>query len=105
MGTTTNAALELLEHNLRDRPDQTVYLCNGRPHTYRELGEKARWLAHDTQERAARIGSPALVLAGLLPRGQFQCQPGGHAFLSESTGDVARSVLEFLVSVRKVRGK
>jgi pimeloyl-ACP methyl ester carboxylesterase len=69
-------------------------------------------LAHDTRERASRIGVPALVLAGeddvfllaaaaeelagLLPRGRFERYPGGHAFLSESTAAVAASVLRFL---------
>jgi 3-oxoadipate enol-lactonase len=72
-------------------------------------------LAHDTRERASRIGAPALVLAGeddvllpaaaaetlagLLPRGRFERHPGGHAFLSESTRVVAASVLRFLGSV------
>ena len=74
-------------------------------------------LAHDTRERASRIGAPALVLAGeddvllpattaetlaeLLPRGRFERHPGGHAFLSESTRIVATSVLRFLGSARE----
>jgi pimeloyl-ACP methyl ester carboxylesterase/acyl carrier protein len=74
-------------------------------------------LAHDTRERASRIGAPALVLAGeddvllpaaaaetlagLLPRGRFERHPGGHAFLSESTRVVAASVLRFLGPVRE----
>ena len=74
-------------------------------------------LAHDTRERASRIGAPALVLAGeddvllpaaaaetlagLLTRGRFECHPGGHAFLSESTRVVAESVLRFLGSARE----
>jgi 3-oxoadipate enol-lactonase len=74
-------------------------------------------LAHDTRERASRIGAPSLVLAGeddvllpaaaaetlaeLLPRGRFERHPGGHAFLSESTRIVAASVLRFLGSVRE----
>ena len=74
-------------------------------------------LAHDTRERASRIGAPALVLAGeddvllpaaaaetlagLLPRGRFERHPGGHAFLSESTRGVAASVLRFLDPVRE----
>jgi len=74
-------------------------------------------LAHDTRERASRIGAPALVLAGeddvllpaaaaeelarLLPRGRFERHPGGHAFLSESTAAVAASVLRFLGSARE----
>jgi 3-oxoadipate enol-lactonase len=74
-------------------------------------------LAHDTRERASRIGAPALVLAGeddvllpaaatetlagLLPRGRFERHPGGHAFLSESTRVVAASVLRFLGSARE----
>jgi len=69
-------------------------------------------LTHDTRERASRINAPTLVLAGeddillpvaasgtlagLLPRGRFECHPGGHAFLSESTRVVAASVLRFL---------
>jgi pimeloyl-ACP methyl ester carboxylesterase len=78
-------------------------------------------LAHDTGERASRIGAPALVLAGvddvllpaaaaetlagLLPRGRFECHPGGHAFLSETTSVVATSVLRFLGSAREAAGK
>lgn len=74
-------------------------------------------LAHDTRERASRIGAPALVLAGeddvllpaasaetlagLLPRGRFERHPGGHAFLTESTRAVAASVLRFLGSARE----
>jgi 3-oxoadipate enol-lactonase len=78
-------------------------------------------LAHDTRERASRIGAPALVLAGvddvllpaaaaeklagLLPRGRFECHPGGHALISESTSVVARSVLQFLGSAVEATGK
>lgn len=78
-------------------------------------------LAHDTRERASRIAAPALVLAGkddillpageaetlagLLPKGQFECHSGGHAFLSESTSSVAASVLEFLSSACQEAGK
>lgn len=74
-------------------------------------------LAHDTRERASRIGSPALVLAGeddvllpataaetlagLLPQGRFERHPGGHAFLSESTRVVAASILRFLGSTHE----
>lgn len=74
-------------------------------------------LAHDTRERASQISAPALVLAGaddvflpaaaaetlagLLPQGQFERHPGGHAFLSESTSAVATSVLQFLASTGK----
>lgn len=74
-------------------------------------------LAHDTRERASRIGAPALVLAGaddvllpeaatetlagLLPRGRFERHPGGHAFLSESPSVVATAVLLFLDSMGK----
>ncbi|NVN93005.1 MAG: hypothetical protein HXX11_20755, partial [Desulfuromonadales bacterium] len=74
--------------------------------------QAAAALAHDTRERAARIGAPALVLAGaddvllpaaateelvgLLPHGRLERHPGGHAFLSESTAAVAASVLRFL---------
>lgn len=78
-------------------------------------------LAHDTRERGSRIGAPALVLAGaddvllptaaaetlagLLPRGRFECHPGGHAFLSESTSVVAASVLQFLGSAGEAGGQ
>ncbi len=78
-------------------------------------------LAHDTRERASHIAAPALVLAGeddillptgeaetlagLLPKGQFECHPGGHAFLSENTSVVATSILRFLDSVGKQTGK
>jgi benzoate-CoA ligase len=58
---TTNAALELLEHNLRDRPDKTAYLCSGRAHTYRELGERARCLARRLRERGLSPGERVLV--------------------------------------------
>ncbi|NVN90701.1 MAG: AMP-binding protein [Desulfuromonadales bacterium] len=56
-----NAALELLEHNLRDHPDKTAYLCSGRPHTYRELGEGARRLALQLRERGLSPGDRVLV--------------------------------------------
>jgi len=56
-----NAALELLEHNLRDRPDKTVYLCSGRAHTYRELGEAVRRLARRLRERGLSPGERVLV--------------------------------------------
>lgn len=58
---TTNAALELLEHNLRDRPDKTAYLCSGRAHAYRELGEGARCLARLLRERGLSPGERVLV--------------------------------------------
>jgi len=58
---TTNAALELLEHNLRDRPDKTAYLCSGRAHAYRELGEGARRLARRLRERGLSPGERVLV--------------------------------------------
>ena len=77
-------------------------------------------LTHDTRERASRITAPALVLAGaddillpsaavetlagLLPQGRFECHPGGHAFLTESTSSVAASVLEFFDSVGEAAG-
>jgi benzoate-CoA ligase len=57
----TNAALELLEHNLRDRPDKTAYLCSGRAHAYRELGEGARCLARLLRERGLSPGERVLV--------------------------------------------
>lgn len=69
-------------------------------------------LAHDGRDRAARIDAPALVLGGsddalvppsatgalarLLPRARLEVHPGGHAFLLESAGAVAASVLRFL---------
>jgi pimeloyl-ACP methyl ester carboxylesterase len=72
-------------------------------------------LAHDARERAPRIQAPALVLAGrddalvprpsteelarLLPRGRLEVHPGGHAFLLESAGEVAATVLRFLRDV------
>ena len=56
-----NAALELLEHNLRDRPDGTAYLCSGRAHAYRELGEGARRLARQLRERGLSPGERVLV--------------------------------------------
>lgn len=56
-----NAALELLEHNLRDRPDGTAYLCSGRAHSYRELGEGARRLARQLRERGLSAGERVLV--------------------------------------------
>lgn len=87
------------------------------PSAYGFAAQVDACLAHDTRERAARIGAPALVLAGeddvllpaaaaetlagLLPRGRFERHPGGHAFLSESPGAVAASVLQFLGSVRE----
>ena len=58
---TTNAALEFLEHNLRDRPDKTAYLCSGRAHAYRELGEGARCLARRLRERGLSPGERVLV--------------------------------------------
>jgi len=58
---TTNAALELLEHNLRDRPGKAAYLCSGSAHTYRELGEGARRLAGLLQERGISPGERVLV--------------------------------------------
>jgi len=58
---TTNAALELLEHNLRDRPDKTAYLCSGRAHAFRELGEGARCLARRLRERGLSPGERVLV--------------------------------------------
>lgn len=58
---TTNAALELLEHNLRDLPDQTAYLCSGRAYTYRELGEGARCLARRLRERGLSPGQRVLI--------------------------------------------
>ncbi|MRR58228.1 MAG: benzoate-CoA ligase family protein, partial [Deltaproteobacteria bacterium] len=58
---TTNAALELLEHNLRDHPDKTAYLCSGRAHAYRELGEGARCLARQLRERGLSPGERVLV--------------------------------------------
>lgn len=57
----TNAALELLEHNLRDRPDKTAYLCSGRAHAYRELGERALCLARRLRERGLSPGERVLV--------------------------------------------
>ena len=59
--STTNAALELLEHNLRDRPDRTAYICSGRAHAYRELGEGARCLARLLRERGLSPGERVLV--------------------------------------------
>ncbi|MEZ4485120.1 MAG: AMP-binding protein [Syntrophotaleaceae bacterium] len=58
---TTNAALELLEHNLRDRPDQTVYLCSGRAHSYRELGQAVRCLARQLRHRGISPGERVLI--------------------------------------------
>lgn len=58
---TPNAALELLEHNLRDRPDKTVYLCSGRAHSYRELGQAVRCLARRLRERGIAPGERVLV--------------------------------------------
>jgi benzoate-CoA ligase len=58
---TTNAALVLLEHNLRDRPDKTAYFCSGRIHPYRELGEGARCLARQLRERGLSPGERVLV--------------------------------------------
>lgn len=57
----SNAALELLEHNLRDRPDGAAYLCSGRAHSYRELGEGARRLARELRERGGSPGQRVLV--------------------------------------------
>jgi pimeloyl-ACP methyl ester carboxylesterase/acyl carrier protein len=78
-------------------------------------------LAHDTRERVSLIEVPALVLAGeddvllppaetetlagLLPQGQFERHPGGHAFLTESTHGVAESMLRFLSSVSGANGE
>jgi len=59
--SATNAALELLEHNLRDRPDRTAYFCSGRAHAYRELGEGARCLARQLRERGLSPGERVLV--------------------------------------------
>jgi len=59
--SATNAALELLEHNLRDRPDRTAYICSGRAHAYRELGEGARCLARLLRERGLSPGERVLV--------------------------------------------
>ena len=59
--SATNAALELLEHNLRDRPDKTAYLCSGRAHAYRELGEGARCLARRLREHGLSPGERVLV--------------------------------------------
>ena len=77
-------------------------------------------LAHDTRERTSQIRALALVLAGkddalvppsatealakLLPRARFEVHPGGHAFLLESAGAVASSVLRFLRSIEGDRG-
>jgi pimeloyl-ACP methyl ester carboxylesterase len=77
-------------------------------------------LAHDTRERTSHIRALALVLAGkddalvppsatealakLLPRARFEVHPGGHAFLLESAGAVAPSVLRFLRSIEGDRG-
>lgn len=58
---TTNAALELLEHNLRNRPDKTAYLCSGRAHAYRELGEGARCVARRLRERGLTPGERVVV--------------------------------------------
>ena len=57
----TNAALELLEHNLLDRPDKTAYLCSGRAHAYRELAERARRLARRLWERGLSPGERILI--------------------------------------------
>ncbi|MGE4545680.1 MAG: AMP-binding protein [Pedobacter sp.] len=59
--STTNAALELLEHNLRDRPDKTAYLCSGRAHTYRELGEAVRCLARRLRELGLSPGERIFI--------------------------------------------
>ncbi len=58
---TTNAALELLEHNLRDRPDKIVYLCSGKAHTYRELGKAARCLAGQLRLQGISPGERVLI--------------------------------------------
>lgn len=60
--SVTNAALELLEHNLRDRPGKTAYLCSGRAHPYSELGEGARCLARRLRERGVSPGERVLVV-------------------------------------------
>lgn len=57
----TNAALALLEHNLRERPDRIAYLCSGRAHTYRELGGGARCFARRLRERGLSPGERVLV--------------------------------------------
>ncbi|MRR55822.1 MAG: benzoate-CoA ligase family protein [Deltaproteobacteria bacterium] len=59
--SATNAALELLEHNLRDRPDRIAYICSGRAHAYRELGEGARCLARRLRERGLTPGERVLI--------------------------------------------
>lgn len=69
-------------------------------------------LGHDARARAARLAAPALVLAGrddallplaaaealarALPRARLEVHAGGHAFLLESAGPAAASVLAFL---------
>lgn len=58
---SSNAALELLERNLRERPDRIAYLCSGRAHTYRELGEGAACLARQLRERGVSPGERVLV--------------------------------------------
>lgn len=58
---TTNAALELLEHNLRHRPGKTVYLCSGRAHTYGQLGEGACRLARQLRERGVSPGERVII--------------------------------------------
>ena len=76
----------------------------------------ARWTCSGSRSAA----SWALVLAGrddalvppsatealakLLPRARFEVHPGGHAFLLESAGAVAASVLRFLRSIEGDRG-
>ena len=86
--------------------------CAPAPSAHGFAAQTDACLAHDTRERASRISAPALVLAGeddillpaaetealarLLPHGRFECHPGGHAFLTESTGSVSASVLRFL---------
>lgn len=58
---TMNAARELLEHNLRNRPEKTAYFCSGRAHAFRELGEGARCLARLLRKRGLSPGERVLV--------------------------------------------
>jgi pimeloyl-ACP methyl ester carboxylesterase len=77
-------------------------------------------LTHDSRDRTGRIHVQALVLAGsgdalvplsateelanLLPRSRLEVHAGGHAFLLESAGPVAASVLRFLRSIKEGDG-